>query len=141
MKVSELARRAGIASSAVRFYESAGVLAPPRRSLNGYRDYDDGDLCRLRLVVSLRGLGLDLAESGRLAEMCSSGNCDEMSMNLNDRLAKRRKEIAVARAELDHLDAELGRLQQLIGDGGSVGILCIEKGETDGGVLRLPVRH
>ena len=141
MKVSELARRAGIAPSAVRFYESAGVLAPPRRSLNGYRDYDEEDLCRLRLVVSLRGLGLDLTESGRLAEMCSAGNCDEMSISLSDRLTERRNEIAAARAELDHLDAELTRLQTLIGEGGSVGTLCIEKGATDGDVLRLSVRH
>ena len=141
MKVSELARRAGIASSAVRFYESAGVLAPPRRGVNGYRQYGEDDLCRLRMVVSLRGLGLDLAESGRLAEMCGAGRCDEMSTNLKDRLAERRREIAAARAELDHLDAEMARLQRLIGEGGSVGTLCIEKGEADGDVLRLPVRH
>ena len=141
MKVSELARRAGIAPSAVRFYETAGVLEPARRQPNGYRDYDEVDLCRLRLVVALRGLGLDLGESGRLASMCAAGRCDEMGTNLSDRLTERRQEIAAARAELDHLDAELARLQRLMGEGGSIGNLCIEKGETDGDALRLPVRY
>jgi len=58
MRVSEVARRAGIAPSAVRFYEEVGVLPRVPRSDNGYRDYDDVDLARLRLVVSLRRLGL-----------------------------------------------------------------------------------
>lgn len=141
MKVSELARRAGIAPSAVRFYETAGVLERARRQPNGYREYDEVDLCRLRLLVALRGLGLDLGESGRLASMCAAGRCDEMGTKLSHRLTERRQEIAAARAELDHLDAELARLQRLMGEGGSIGTLCIEKGETDGDVLRLPVRY
>lgn len=139
MRVAEIARRAGIAPSAVRFYEQAGVLEPAQRADNGYREYDEDDLCRLRLVVTLRGLGLDLTESGRLAGMCADGRCDDMTLSLKDRLAERRQEVALARAELDHLDAELERLQASIGGGDSVGNLCIEKGETHDELLRLPV--
>ncbi len=58
MKVSELARRAGVAPSAVRFYEEIGVLPPAARRDNGYREYGDEALARLRLVVALRRLGL-----------------------------------------------------------------------------------
>ena len=58
MRVSELARRAGIAASAVRFYEEAGVLPRAARRGNGSRDYPDEALARLRLVVALRRLGL-----------------------------------------------------------------------------------
>ncbi|MGZ8502363.1 MAG: MerR family transcriptional regulator, partial [Candidatus Limnocylindrales bacterium] len=58
MRVSELARRAGIAPSAVRWYESVGILPPATRQANGYREYAEDDLARLRLVVSLRRLGL-----------------------------------------------------------------------------------
>ncbi|MSQ31352.1 MAG: MerR family DNA-binding transcriptional regulator [Dehalococcoidia bacterium] len=45
MKVSELARRAGVAASAVRFYEADGVLPPSRRTPAGDRDYAEVDLC------------------------------------------------------------------------------------------------
>ena len=54
MKVAELARRAGVAPSAVRFYEETGVLPPAMRLVNGYREFDATDLARLRLVVVLR---------------------------------------------------------------------------------------
>ena len=70
MKVSELARRVGIAPSAVRFYEEVGVLPAARRRDNGYRDYGPDELARLRLVVSLRRLGLAPVDAGRLAALC-----------------------------------------------------------------------
>ena len=70
MKVSELAARAGVASSAVRWYESVGILPPASRQANGYREYGEEDLARLRLVVSLRRLGLGPEDAGRMAGLC-----------------------------------------------------------------------
>jgi DNA-binding transcriptional MerR regulator len=117
MKVSDLARRAGIAPSAVRFYEAEGVLPPASRGASGYREYDDDDLCRLRVVVSLRSLGLDLREAGRLAAMCGEGRCDDMAVDLLPRIVARRREVASARVELDHLDAELATLERTLRGG------------------------
>jgi len=117
MKVSELARQAGVAPSAVRFYEAEGILPPPRRTGSGYRDYGETDLCRLRMLVSLRSLGLELPEAGRLAGMCADGRCDDMAVDLVPLVAARRAEVARMRMELDHLDAELRRLQSSIGAG------------------------
>lgn len=72
MRIAELAERAGVAASAVRWYESRGVVpSAPRRS-NGFRDYSEGDLARLRLVVSLRRLGLAPADAGGLLRDASS---------------------------------------------------------------------
>ena len=112
VNVSELARSVGIRSSAIRFYESRGVLPAPERRANGYRDYDEADFCRLRVFVTLRSLGIELRESGRLAQLCAAGECDEMEEQLLPRLQQRRAEIEVARAELDHLDAELALLER-----------------------------
>ncbi|MEU1669239.1 MerR family DNA-binding transcriptional regulator [Streptomyces sparsogenes] len=46
MRISELARRAGVTTKAVRYYESLGLLRPGRLA-NGYRDYNEHDV-RLR---------------------------------------------------------------------------------------------
>jgi DNA-binding transcriptional MerR regulator len=40
--------------------ERRGVLSAAARRDNGYREHTDDDLCQLRLVVSLRSLGLDV---------------------------------------------------------------------------------
>jgi MerR family transcriptional regulator, copper efflux regulator len=124
MRVSQLAQRAGVTPTAVRFYEAEGILPVPSRADNGYRDYGEADVCRLRIVVALRGLGLDLAESGRLAGMCSSGECEGMAGELTARLAERRREVSVARAELDHLDKELAALDGALVSGQPMELLC-----------------
>lgn len=124
VRVSDLARAVGITPATVRFYESQGVLPAASRAANGYREYTEDDLCRLRMVVSLRGLGLDLSESGRLAALCQGGECDVMEEQLLGRLTERRQAIAAARAELDHLDRELEGLQASMRSKGTVPLAC-----------------
>lgn len=141
MKVSELARRSGVAASAIRFYESAGVLPAPPRRPNGYREYGEQDLCRIRVLASLRALGLELDESARLADLCSNGRCDEMEEALLPRIAERRAELAAARAEIDHVDEELVRLERAIRSAEPQPTLCLENQERRfaDARLRLPV--
>ena len=127
MKVSELADRAGTRPKTIRFYEAEGVLPSPPRRANGYRDYGEQDLCRTRLVVTLRGLGLELTESGRLAELCATGRCDEMAGDLAVRVAERRQAVAVAMVELAHLDAELAVIAETLSTGAPQATLCIGK--------------
>ena len=131
MKVSEIAERAGVAASAVRFYEAEGILPKPRRTAAGYREYDEADVCRLRMLVALRSLGIDLQEAGRLAGTCADGRCDEMAIDLLARILERRAEVVRARAELDHLDAQLGRLEQALRAGANELGICTEKGADD----------
>lgn len=117
MKVSDLAQQVGIAPSAVRFYERTGVLPTAERRENGYRDYDDVDLCRLRIVVGLRRLGLDPIEAGRLASLCVSGQCDVMSQDLAVLVSGQRQKIARQRTELDQLDRELASVEAMLAAG------------------------
>lgn len=132
MRVSEVSQRVGLAASAIRFYESSGVLPPPTRGVNGYRDYGDADLTRLRVFASLKGLGLDLAECARLANLCAAGECDTMDGELLPQLIARRAEIAAARAELDHLDVQLAGLEDSIRDGRLRESVCNDECEEGG---------
>jgi len=112
MRIAELARRVGIAPSAVRWYEQVGVLPPPPRSENGYREYGDLDLARLGLVVSLRRLGLGPEDAGRLARLCLER--EVLDGELAPLLAEQRASIARRRADLDRLEGELLDLELTI---------------------------
>lgn len=112
MKVSELARRAGISPSAVRFYEEAGALPPAARRDNGYRDYGDEALARLRLVVALRRLGLAPLDAGRLAALCMERG--EVDLDLRPVITSQRAAIDRQRADLDRLDSQLTDLELTI---------------------------
>ena len=127
MRVSELAQRAGVTPAAIRFYESEGVLPAAPRADNGYRNYDEDDLCRLRIVVSLRGLGIELSESGRLAALCVDGRCDTMQEQLIVQIAERRRAVAQARAELEHLDRELAAREVQLRSERSLPMACCQE--------------
>jgi len=112
MKVSELARRAGVAPSAVRYYEEIGVLPEAARRNNGYREYADEALARLRLVIALRRLGLAPVEAGRLAALCVDHG--EVDIDLKPFIAGQRAAIERQRSDLDRLDSELTDLDMTI---------------------------
>ena len=116
MNVSEVARRAGIAPSAVRFYEETGVLPPASRRENGYRDYGDEALARLRLVVALRRLGLAPVDAGRFAALCMERG--EVDLDLAPVIAGQRAAIDRQRADLERLDSELTDLELTIAAAG-----------------------
>jgi arsenate reductase (thioredoxin) len=116
MKVSELARRAGIAPSAVRFYEETGVLPAAVRRDNGYRDFGPEALARLRLVVALRRLGLAPVDAGRIAALCIDRG--EIDRDLAPLIDGQRAAIARQRADLDRLESELTDLELTISAAG-----------------------
>ena len=117
MNISVLARRAGISPSGVRWYEAAGILPTPVRRPNGYRAYTDADLSRLRLILTLRRLGLAPAEAGRLAKRCIDGGI-AVDGDLGATLEAQRRAIARQREELERAEIELGDLETTIAAAG-----------------------
>jgi arsenate reductase (thioredoxin) len=112
MNISTLARRAGISASGVRWYEAVGILPPPRRGSNGYRLYTESDLSRLKLILSLRRLGLGAEEAGQLARRCLDGAALDPALAVA--LDDQRRRIAEQREELERLEIELVDLETTI---------------------------
>lgn len=52
----------GITKRNIRFYEKEGLLAPGRNIVNGYRDYDEEDVKRLKKIKLLRKLAMPIEE-------------------------------------------------------------------------------
>ena len=67
LTIGQLADRAGIATSAIRFYERAGVLPPPAR-VSGQRRYDGDALRRLEVLAVAKRAGFTLDEARVLLE-------------------------------------------------------------------------
>ncbi len=73
LSISEVARRSGVSASALRYYESVGLLpAPPR--VSGRRSYDRSVLDRLVVITTARQAGFTLAEVGELLDGMTSGD-------------------------------------------------------------------
>ena len=61
LTIGEVARYAGLQTSAIRYYESMGLLPPPKR-VNGHRRYDATVLKRLGLIQLVREAGFGIRE-------------------------------------------------------------------------------
>lgn len=60
--IGEVARRAGVAASVLRYYEKVGLLPPPARE-GKRRQYDLHILGRVRIVLLARSAGFSVAET------------------------------------------------------------------------------
>jgi DNA-binding transcriptional MerR regulator len=65
VRISELIRRAGVSRDTLRYYERTGVLTPPKRAANGYRDYPATVLAELEFIRLAQSVGFALAEIKR----------------------------------------------------------------------------
>lgn len=61
LSIGEVARRTGVAASALRYYEDAGLLPAPRR-VGGRRRYDPEVLRRVEVLRCAQQAGFTLAE-------------------------------------------------------------------------------
>ena len=72
MLLKEACARSGLTKKAVHYYESRGLLAPGVQS-NGYRDYSEEDVARLREIATLRRLGIGVEQIGSILKSVNKG--------------------------------------------------------------------
>jgi MerR family transcriptional regulator, redox-sensitive transcriptional activator SoxR len=71
LTIGQVARRSGVASSALRFYEDRGLIASERAG-SGHRRYPRSVLRRVAFIVFAQGIGLKLDEiAAELAKLPS----------------------------------------------------------------------
>ena len=117
MSIGEVARRAGLEPSAIRYYESAGLLPAPRRA-NGRRRYDEGTLQRLAVIRYAQQAGFALGEIRELFFGFMVGTHPNARWE------------ALAGRKLTELEAQVARLramQDLLREGMRCGCLTMEQ--------------
>ena len=108
LRSGELARLAGVSADTLRHYERKGLLPPPRRSPNGYREYPPQAIERVRLVRRALTVGFTIDELARMLKERDRGGapCREVRALAEEKLAEmetRLDEITAVRDELREL--------------------------------------
>ena len=94
LTIGEVARRAGLAATTLRYYEQIGLVSAPAR-LGGQRRYDDSVLARLEVIR--------LCKSAKFA-------LEEIQLLFADDAPGRPASRALAEAKLAEIDAQLESL-------------------------------
>jgi len=78
LTIAETARRSGLSSHTLRYYERAGLLLDvARQESSGHRRYSEGDLEWIDLVTKLRSTGMPIRQIRRYAELVRWGPGNE----------------------------------------------------------------
>src|SRR5438876_10310090 len=105
LTISEVARRSGVAASALRFYEERGLLRSVRTG-SGHRRYPRAALRKIAFIVFAQRIGLTLDEVGeelaKLPERRVPGGADwaKLSGGWTNRIDERISELQRPRSNL-----------------------------------------
>ena len=92
LDIRDVAKRTGLTSRALRFYEARGLIKP-LRTYSGRRLYGRGEMERIQQILALKRAGLSLAQ---IAKLTARGTMDLRSM-----VEAQLKLIEERKAELD----------------------------------------
>ena len=108
MNIGQAARRSGLSTKMIRYYESIGLLKPATRSDRGYRLYQAKDLHSLAFIKRSRDLGFSLEEVGKLLTLWqdrqrASADVKALAMQHIDELNRRIEKLVSLRDTLGEL--------------------------------------
>ncbi|MFZ0211936.1 MAG: MerR family transcriptional regulator [Candidatus Acidiferrales bacterium] len=75
VSISAFAKRSGVPSKTIRYWESLGLLPKAARSHTGYRVFDPAALRYVVFIQQSKAIGLTLAEMQEVLHLARSGRC------------------------------------------------------------------
>ena len=127
LSIGEVAERTGLAPSAIRYYESLGLLPEPSRA-GGKRRYDESIFGWLALIALAREAGFTMAET---RELIAGFDPETLPTTRWQALAERKL------AEIDEQIARATRMRKVLKRGLACGCLRLEECVR---ILEMPAR-
>lgn len=109
--IGDVAKRAGLSTPTIRYYEEIGLLPAPLRSSGGYRRYSEAAVEELRFIRKAQALGFALDEVKEILRLSRAGRtpCARVRSLAHQHLAAVDERIRQLQAFRDHLAADLAR--------------------------------
>ena len=98
MRVHELADRAGVAPHVVRYYTQRNLLRPKRNPNNGYREYAESDIYRLRFISRAKRVGFTLKDINLILRDADAGTspCPQVRRIIEKRAEENERRLSEA---------------------------------------------
>ena len=108
--IGQVAKRTGLSSPTIRYYEEIGLIAKPKRSPSGYRQYSPDVVDQLRFVQLAQKLGLSLDEVQPLIRLIGSRTRPSATL-----LPHVRRHVAAAETRIRELKRFCAHLRAILG--------------------------
>jgi len=120
--IKDVCRITGLSSSAIRYYDSQGLLGQVERKSNNYRVFDERDIEKLLFIKKARTLGFELEEVRRILELKNSGvaPCNYVSQKIKEKISFIKVEITRLEKEKINLENHLYNAKKITGCKGNI---------------------
>ncbi|MFB9137192.1 Zn(2+)-responsive transcriptional regulator [Vibrio sp. AK197] len=101
-QIGELAKRCGVSTDTLRFYEKNQLIKPAGRSESGYRLYNDNNQQQVAFILKAKALGLSLEDIRELLEIkleATEHSCAEVK--------------AITSSKLEIIDNKIAELREI----------------------------
>ncbi|MDU8923762.1 Cu(I)-responsive transcriptional regulator [Pasteurellaceae bacterium LIM206] len=116
MNINQIAKQTNLTAKSIRFYEEKGLITPPARAANGYRQYSQQHIDELNLLHQARLVGFSLPECKDLLELYK--NPHRRSADVKEKTLAKIADIDGQIAKLQQMKRQLWELaEQCPGDG------------------------
>ena len=100
MNIGQAAQHTHLPVKTIRYYEEVGLVVPGRRD-NGYRDYGENDLHKLRFLGRARSLGFSIEDCRQLLSLYQDRNRASADVK------------AMALSRIDDIDSKIRQMKDL----------------------------
>jgi MerR family copper efflux transcriptional regulator len=109
LTIGQLAKKAGVRQTTLRYYERRGLLPEPERRDSGYRAYDADNIARIQFIRNAQQLGFSLEEIKELLDLRLEPGvtCANVRHKGEAKLAEIEEKIRVLRSIHERLSALL----------------------------------
>ena len=101
LTIGTMAKRAGVSTPTIRYYEDIGLLPPAGRSPSGQRTYEESNLPRIVFIKRCRDFGFSIEQVRVLVGLSISPDKDCREVG------------NIARSHLNEVQAKLAQLREL----------------------------
>lgn len=120
--IKDICRITGLNSSAVRYYDSQGLLGEVERRSNNYRVFDEKDVEKLFFIKKARSLGFELEEIKKILALKNNGipPCNYVSHKIQEKVSFIKAEIVRLEKEKEKLEKHLLDARKISGCKGTI---------------------
>lgn len=104
MLINELARKTGVSTYTLRYYENMGLIqgAPDKTvTTNNYKNYDEGLIEKIELIKEAKEGGFTLAEIKKMLDSWYNGTLTVA------------RQLKLVQEKMDEVDAKINQLKQV----------------------------
>ena len=107
--VSQAAKKSGVGSHALRFYDRQGLFPFMSRDQRGVRRFSEGDMECLKIIMTLKATGMKIKEIKAYLDLCTLGNAalEPRLQFMRDRRAEVLRQIEQLKKHIDVIDYKL----------------------------------